>query len=158
VVKVEFTPRGFVVVEMAIRPHNAQTMEIVSYKVDTGANCTTISKERLLGLGYDENWIKSGRRLKGGETPTAATGLPIADCYEVTLPEIRIGDWVGYNWPFITSLSASFKLLLGTNSMQFFNWNFNYGMGFCEFALIPGKRKILFNNVEQSIHTIDEIK
>jgi hypothetical protein len=39
------------------------------------------------------------------------------------LPEIRIGDWVGYNWPVLTSLSAPFKFLLGTDSMQFFNWN-----------------------------------
>ena len=35
------------------------------YKVDMGANCTTISKDWLLELGYDEDWIKTGKRLKG---------------------------------------------------------------------------------------------
>jgi hypothetical protein len=72
------------------------------------------------------------------------------------LPEIHIGDWVGYNWPFITSLSVPFRLLLGTDSMAFFNWNFNYEQGVCAFDLIPGKRKLLFNQCEQSIHAVDE--
>jgi hypothetical protein len=143
---------------VAVRPKNSPKMEIVKYKVDTGANCTTIGKKRLVELGYDENWIKSGKLLEGDKRPTAATGLPIDDCYEVVLPEIRIGDWVGYNWPFTTSLSVPFKFLLGTNSMQFFNWNFDYENGVCKFDLIPGKRKVLFNQKEQSIHSIDDVE
>jgi hypothetical protein len=131
-------------------------MAQVEYKVDTGANCTTISKKRLVELGYDENWIKSGKLLTGGERPTAATGLPVDDCYIVTLPEIRIGEWVGYNWPFMTSLSVPFKFLLGTDSMRFFNWHFDYENDVCKFDLIQGKRKVLFNQKEQSIHSIDK--
>ena len=154
-VKVKFSPLGFAIIDVAVRPCNSPTMEIVKYKVDTGANCTTIGKKRLLGLGYDEDWIKLGKLLEGDERPTAATGLPIDDCYEVVLPEIRIGDWVGYNWPFTTSLSVPFKFLLGTKSMQFFNWNFDYENGLCKFDLIQGKRKLLFNQKEQSIHAIE---
>jgi hypothetical protein len=131
-------------------------MAKVRYKVDTGANCTTISHTELEKLGYDRNWIKSGKLLEGDERPTAATGLPIDDCYVVTLPEIRIGNWVGYNWPFMTGLSVQFKFLLGTDSMQFFNWNFDYGHGVCKFNLVPGKRKMLFNQKEQSIHAVDD--
>ena len=127
-----------------------------AYKIDTGANCTTISSKRLLELGYDETWIKSGKLLAGSASPTVASGLSMGDCYQVILPEIRIGDWIGYNWPFITSLSVPFKFLLGTDSMQFFNWCFDYEHGVCKFDLIPGKRKLLFNQKEQSIHAIDE--
>lgn len=80
--------------------------------------------------------------------------MPIEDCYEVVLPEIRIGDWVGYNWPFVTSLSVPFRLLLGTDSMQLFDWHFDYGKWRFSFELIPGRRKLLFNLQEQSIHAI----
>jgi len=154
--EITLTQDGFTFLDMNIRPNNSHAMEKVRYKVDTGANCTTISKKRLAELGYDENWIKSSKLLKGDERPTAATGLPIDDCYVVTLPEIRIGEWVGYNWPFMTSLSVPFKFLLGTDSMRFFNWNFDYENDVCKFDLIPGKRKMLFNQREQSIHAIDD--
>jgi hypothetical protein len=117
-----------------------------------------MSKTRLLELGYGEDWIKTGRLLEGDERPTAATGLPIDDCYVVTLPEINIGEWVGYNWPFMTSLSVPFKFLLGTDSLRFFNWIFDYENEVCKFDLIQGKRKVLFNNKEQSIHAIDEVE
>jgi len=72
-------------------------MSHLSYKVDTGANRTTIGKDFLFDLGYDESWIKSGELLTGSACPTVATGNAISDCYRVILPEIRIGEWVGYN-------------------------------------------------------------
>ena len=147
---------GFAFVDVDIRPRNALTMETVIYKIDTGANCTTISFRQLSKLGYDTNWIKSGKLLEGVARPTVASGIALDDCYEVVLPEIRIGDYVGYNWPFMTSLSLPFKFLLGTDSMQFFNWHFDYENGVCKFDLIPSKRKLLFNKREQSVHTIDE--
>jgi hypothetical protein len=133
-------------------------MSSEDYKVDTGANCTTISKDWLALLGYDEDWIKTGKHLEGDARPTLASGLPLDDCYEVILPEIHIGDWVGYNWPVLTCLSVPFKFLLGTDSMQFFNWHFDYENGVCKFDLIPNKRRLLFNQKEQSIHAIDEVE
>ena len=148
---------GFAIVRVNIKIKGSATMIRADYKVDTGANCTTISNKWLKEFGYDEAWIKSGKLLKGDARPTVASGLPVDDCYEVILPEIHIGDWVGYNWPVITSLSVPFKFLLGTDSMQFFNWNFDYENSVCRFDLIPGKRKLLFNQKEQSIHAIDEI-
>jgi hypothetical protein len=132
-------------------------MARLEYKIDTGANCTTISHTELEKLGYDKDWIKLGKLLEGDERPTAATGLPVDDCYIVTLPEISIGEWVGYNWPFMTSLSVPFKFLLGTDSMRFFNWHFDYENDVCKFDLIQGKRKVLFNQKEQSIHAIDNV-
>jgi hypothetical protein len=156
--KIRLDPDGFAFINVAIRPSSSPTMEIVKYKIDTGANCTTISSKRLIELGYDEHWIKTGKQLCGNASPTVASGLVVDDCYEIILPEIRIGDWVGYNWPAITSLSVPFKFLLGTDSLRFFNWYFDYDNNVCEFALIPGKRKLLFNQKEQSIHAIDEIE
>ena len=145
----------FAILPVDIKPKDDHTMISVPYKVDTGANCTTISHRKLFELGYDAGWIKTGKLLGGNARPTVASGLSVDDCYQIILPEIRIGDWVGYNWPFITSLSVPFRFLLGTDSMQFFNWNFDYENGICKFDLIPGKRKLLFNQKEQSIHAIN---
>ena len=147
---------GFAIIELSVKPHDSVTMETVLFKIDSGANCTTISAKHLMEMGYGEEWIRAGKPLTGADAPTVASGLPIESCYEVILPEIHIGDWVGYNWPVMTSLSVPFKFLLGTDSMQFFNWHFDYENGVCKFDLIPDKRKLLFNQKEQSIHAIDE--
>ena len=148
---------GFAYVRFYIKPSYSPQMRDLPYKVDTGANSTTISREALQGFGYDDNWVKSGIQLTGSERPTVATGEPIDDCYITTLPEIQLGGYVGYNWPFLVSLNEKiqFRLLLGTDSMQFFNWDFCYGKGICCFDLIPGRRKLLFNQKEQSIHAIE---
>jgi hypothetical protein len=156
VAETKFNKLGFAIIPLYARHKDTPAMFSERYKVDTGANCTTISKAWLLKLGYDVDWIKSGKRLEGNARPTVASGLPLDDCYEVVLPEISIGEWVGYNWPVLTSLSVPFKFLLGTDSMQFFNWHFDYENGVCKFDLIPGKRKMLFNQAEQSIHAIDD--
>ena len=156
--EIRFNTDGFVLLPVFIKPSASTTMVVSIYKVDSGANCTTISAKRLNELGYNEEWIKAGKRLEDDARPTVASGLPIEGCYEVVLPEVRIGDWVGYNWPVMTSLSVPFKFLLGTNSMRFFNWNFDYENNVCRFNLIPGKRKMLFNQKEQSVHAIDETR
>jgi len=158
VAEIKFDKLGFAVIPFYARERNTPTMMSKDYKVDTGANCTTISKDWLLELGFDEEWIKTGKRLEDDARPTLASGLPLDDCYTVVLPEIHIGGWVGYNWPVLTSLSLPFKFLLGTDSMQFFNWNFDYESNVCRFDLITGKRKILFNQKEQSIHAINYIE
>ena len=147
---------GFAIIPIYAKQKDLPTMLSVYCKVDSGANRTTISRNWLIQLGYDEDWIKTGKKLEGNARPTLASGLPLDDCYEVILPQINIGGWVGYNWPVLTSLSVPFKFLLGTDSMQFFNWHFDYENGVCRFDLIPGKRKLLFNQKEQSIHAIDE--
>jgi len=160
VAEVRITPLGFAYVRFFIRHSNSPLMTDLPYKVDSGANGTTINTETLRKLGYDENWVKACRLLTGNERPTVATGEPIDNCYVIALPEIHLGGYVGYNWPFLVSLNdkIQFKLLLGTDTMQFFNWNFDYENGVCKFELIPGKRKLLFNQKEQSIHAIDEVE
>ena len=156
--EIKFDQLGFAIVPLYVKRKDTPIMSSEDFKVDSGANCTTISKDWLLELGYDEDWIKSGIRLEGDERPTVASGLPVEDCYRVVLPEIQIGEWVGYNWPILTSLSVPFKFLLGTDSMQFFTWHFDYENGVCKFDIIPSKRKLLFNQKEQSIHAIDDVE
>ena len=53
--EVKLNPDGFAFLNIDIKLRNSPTMERVRYKVDTGANCTTIGFKRLSELGYDEN-------------------------------------------------------------------------------------------------------
>lgn len=76
---------GFAIVPIHIRTKNSPKMLDTYYKIDTGANCTTISCKRLFELGYNESWIKSGKLLTGDARPTVASGIPVEDCYEVTI-------------------------------------------------------------------------
>jgi hypothetical protein len=46
--KIEFNADGFVLLDIAIKPTYSTTMEIITYKVDSGANRTTINSEGLL--------------------------------------------------------------------------------------------------------------
>ena len=157
--EVKINEAGFAIVPLYIKPKNASAMRHLPYKVDSGANRTTIGKNWLNNIEYDDTWIIStGRLLVNAERPTVATGEHIDNCYIVTLPEINIGGCVGFNWPFIVSLNPKlqFKLLFGTDSMQFFNWEFDYKHNVCRFDFISGKRELLFNQKEQSIHTIDD--
>ena len=152
--EISLNAAGFAIVMVEIKPLNSTTLRPVPFKIDTGANCSTISSDELAKYGYDEDWIRLGKPLFDASAPTTASGLAIEECYEVILPEIRIGDWVGYNWPFLTSLGAQLKFLLGTDSMRFFKWVFDYESDVCRFELIPGKRRLLFNQQEQAIHAV----
>ena len=157
VAEISFDEHGFAIVRVHVRQNHTQKMRHLTYKIDTGANCTTISRDWLNVLGYDDSWIiAKGKLMTGDDRPTVASGVPVDDCYRVALPEISISGWVGYNWPVITSLTVPFRLLFGTDSMRFFNWHFDYENGLCRFELIPDRRQLLFNGKEQSIHSIDE--
>jgi len=151
--------RGFAMVQMFVVKNNSTKMVSASYKVDSGANLTTISRKTLKDMGYDESWVKKGQQLKSGECPTVATGDDVPECYKVILPHISIGGYVGYNWEVIVTLSPKidFRNLLGTNSMNFFNWTFDYANDECRFVLIPQKRRTLFNQEEQSIHSVTKL-
>ena len=155
--EINFNTYGFAIVPVYVRQNHTPKMHRFDYKIDSGANCTTIGIDELNDLGFNENWIvTAGTLLTGDDRPTLASGAPVDDCYRIAMPEIHIGGWVGYNWPVLTSLTLSFRLLFGTDSMQFFNWHFDYENGVCRFDLIPGKRKMLFNQQEQSIHAIGD--
>ena len=81
--EVKFSAFGFAYLDVGFRPRRSQTMKSIRYKVDSGANCTTIGHDQLSLLGFDSEWIKSGKVLVGDERPTLASGEPIDSCYMV---------------------------------------------------------------------------
>ena len=158
--KLKFDDKGFVYIKVWVQPRSEAIYENIECKIDTGANRTTIDLNKLKMLGFDENWIKAnGKVLLGEERPSVATGEAIDDCYSICLPEIRIGKYTGRNWHFIVSLNRriQFRYLFGTDSMQFFNWNFDFKNNICEYNVIEGKERILFNKQNQTVNALDDI-
>ena len=75
--KVKIDTYGFAYVPVYIKPRTTQTMSPLIYKVDTGANCTTISREELAKYGFSREWIKDGTLLRDNARPTVASGISI---------------------------------------------------------------------------------
>jgi hypothetical protein len=163
-VEIALSPAGFAFIPIYFAPPYKQGgpyhSRVIDGKVDTGANQTTIGFRQLLQLGYTKDWVeRKGKYLQPEDSPTVASGAILPDCYNIILPEIRIGGYIGRNWPFLTSLSANLRLLLGTDTLKFFNWIFDYENNKCTFLVRSDKHGLPkdFNIPGQTIHFLDEI-
>ena len=122
-----FSEYGKVYLPINIKPQDNSTMLPIDFKVDTGADSTTISKADLLDLGYGIDWItKNAVVFEDSDKPTSASGDKINAGY-VQLPLINILGYEGINWPFhiIIDDNKDFRNLLGRDLLTGFNYNFN---------------------------------
>ena len=125
--KIEFSEFGRVYVPIDIKPINTVTMLPVRFKVDTGADTSTISKPELWRLGYDMDWIqKNAVVFEDKDKPTTASGDKI-DAGYVQLPLINIFEYEGKYWPFqiIMDEKQDFRNLLGRDLLAGFNYQFS---------------------------------
>ena len=71
--KFSFGDYGRVFIPIGIKPLDDITLSKVRFKVDTGADRTTISKASLLQIGYSMDWInKNAIIYKDENKPTTA--------------------------------------------------------------------------------------
>ena len=123
----DFAELGRVYVPINIKPLVDTTMREVFFKVDTGADFTTISKEDLMHLGYGMDWIKSNAVVFADEQkPTTATGDKV-NAGVIQLPFINILGYEGKQWPFqiIMDEDHDFRNLLGRDLLAGFNYSFS---------------------------------
>jgi hypothetical protein len=73
-------------------------MQSTEFKIDTGADFSTISKDVLYELGYDINWIN--RNKKQSERPISVASGEQIESYYIELPIINIYGVEGKNYPF----------------------------------------------------------
>jgi len=74
-------------------------MTPIRFKVDTGADKTTLSKSSLIMLGYDMVWIKENAIIfNDAEKPTTASGDKINAGY-VQLPLKLLNHGFHFNKP-----------------------------------------------------------
>ena len=125
--KIPFGDYGRVFVSINIKPLTDVTLRKTSFKVDTGADATTISKKDLGKLGYDMGWIKQNAVVyEDKDKPTTAAGEKINAGY-IQLPLINILGYEGKNWVFqiIMDENQDFRNLLGRDLLTGFNYNFD---------------------------------
>jgi hypothetical protein len=125
--KFKFAEYGRIYINIYIKPLSGATLLPVKFKVDTGADRTTVSRDTLEYLGYDrEQIIKNAVILKEEERPVTASGEKINAGY-VQLPLLNILGYEGKNWPFeiILDEDRDFRNLLGRDLLAGFNYQFN---------------------------------
>ena len=125
--KLGFAEYGRVYLPIDIKPYRGSTMRPIRFKVDTGADTSTISKLALISLGYDLDWIrKNVVVLKDDEKPETAAGDKV-DAGYIQIPLINILGYEGRHWPFqvILEEKRDFRNLLGRDLLTGFNYWFN---------------------------------
>lgn len=125
--KFGFQEYGRVYLPIEIKPKDDITLYSVVFKVDTGADITTISKNTLMDLGYNMDWIiQNTVAFEDKDKPTTAAGDKINAGY-ITLPLINILGYEGKHWPFqiIIDENQDFRNLLGRDLLVGFNYEFN---------------------------------
>jgi predicted aspartyl protease len=125
--KFDFKEHGRAYVPIYIKPYDKITLSDIAFKVDTGADASTISKADLIILGYDLDWIaKNAVVFKEDDKPSTATGDKVNAGY-VQLPLINILGYEAKNWPFqiIIDEDEDFRNLLGRDLLTGFNYDFN---------------------------------
>ena len=118
---------GRVYIPIDIKPKGYTTMRPVRFKVDTGADSTTVSKSELIDLGYDMCWIQQNAIVyEDKNKPTTASGDRISAGY-IQLPLINILGYEGIYWPFqiIMDEKQDFRNLLGRDLLTGFNYQFS---------------------------------
>lgn len=123
----EFSELGRVFIPIQIKPQNKFIKKAIDFKLDTGADSSTISKLDLIDLGYDMSWIKQNViAFKKDERPSTASDEKV-DAGYVQLPLINILGYEGKNWPFqiILDEDKDFRNLLGRDLLTGFNYQIN---------------------------------
>jgi predicted aspartyl protease len=124
---IKFREFGRVYLIIDIKPIDGITLYPFEFKVDTGADTTTISKSALARIGYDMDWIEKNAVIyKDEDKPTTASGDKINAGY-IQLPLIHILGYEGKYWPFqvIMDKDKDFRNLLGRDLLTGFNYWFS---------------------------------
>jgi len=85
------------ILRATLKPLTKTLLESVWFKIDTGADFTTISRSDLTHLGYDESWIKSNGELIAAGTSTA-DGSKV-ESYVIKFPLFNLRGLDFKNWP-----------------------------------------------------------
>ena len=155
--KILLSDEGRSFIPIYMKPYNDITLSQVRFKVDTGADLTTISKQELVYLGYSYEWIEKNTIESQSHTLARAGGNPHPACYV----QIDIANVLGcelLNWPFYIRKEPNldFPNLLGINILAHFDFSFNYSSWMFEIAYSKNPKNSLPMLSDQSIHEINK--
>ena len=106
------------------KPLNSQTMMPYPFKVDTGADTTTMSKEHLYELGYDYEWVIKNIVIRDYAELANKT---IVEVGIIQFPLINILGYECKNWAIMIVIEdgKDFRNLLGRDLLAGFNYTFD---------------------------------
>ena len=115
------------IVPVYIKPFGGLVLERVYFKVDTGADVTTIDKTFLYPLGYTQAWLESNARQDKTRTLSPACGIKESAWYV----SIRLMNFAGRdlkNWPIYIRMEEhrNYPNLLGLDILSNFNFTFDF--------------------------------
>ena len=119
-----FEEYGRVYIPINIKPPNDTILTAIEFKVDTGADHTTVAKTALKRIGFDMDWVKQNAVVfRDEDKPTTADGTKVNAGY-IQLPLINILGYEGKYWPFqvIMDEDKDFRNLLGRDLLTGFNY------------------------------------
>ena len=125
--KFALSDEGRSYLQIYMKPNKRTTLSRVQFKVDTGADFTTISKKELVLLGYSYEWLEEHMKVDVTHTLSRAGGKPQPAYYiQITVSNILGRELL--NWPFYIrkERDLDFPNLLGLNLLIYFNICFDY--------------------------------
>lgn len=126
-VNIPFKEYGRVYAPLFVKPLDDVEMQPLDFKVDTGADTSTISKPDLIDLGFDMDWIhKNAFVYEENDKPKSASDERLNAGY-IQLPLINLYGYEGKCWPFqiIIDEDSDFRNLLGRDLLTGFNYQFD---------------------------------
>ena len=119
-----FSELDSVYLPIYIKPFNSQTMLQRVFKVDTGSDACTISKEDLQILGYNTLWIAENIVEKGIATLANKTTIEVGI---IQIPLLNLLSYECKYWPFTITINedTDFKNLLGRDLLAGFDYTFS---------------------------------
>jgi len=167
VAEIKLNNDGFAYIEIGMKPFEGFIQKKVEFKLDTGANISTISKEDLRQkLGYTEAWI-TANTIEDSRLCVNSASMPSERAYYVAIPICNVLNKKLMNWPFyirpigevVTAsdgkeIDRDYNNLLGLNIFSYFNFEFSYSTGMLKINSIQ-KPYIKFSMISnQSIHEV----
>jgi predicted aspartyl protease len=141
-----------------IRPYEKRHLSEVQFKVDSGADLSTISKIHLIRIGYSYEWIEAHMIADLTHTLSRAGGTA-EPAYYIKFDVINLLDKEFVNWPLYIrkERNVDFPNLLGINMLTYFNFQFDYEkwiFGIKSISQPKTKLPMLHN---QSVHEVKHI-
>ena len=128
--EIELTEEGRAEIIINIKPFDELELRNVKFKLDTGADITTINKNELKVLGYGKEWISNNMSKHPALTITRA-GSKNEPAYYVQIPKCNILGRDLFNWPIYIrpETDKDFPNLLGIDILHNFDFDFRYSSG-----------------------------
>ena len=153
---IAISPEGRGMVEVHLKPMNGLILKPIDFKLDTGADVTTISKATLNDLGYNNDWITANAVTNTTMTMQSA-GVEKKSATYVILPAVNFFGRDLVNWPLhiLVDDDKDYPNLIGLDILRYFVVTFDFAKW--ELILIPidkpKKTNIILEN--QRIYTVN---